>query len=214
MNILKGLRWDHFQGHPDLRASAATLRSETDAVVSILKLKRDTLKKDSSSKKRMSPFDAASTAKKRVPAPFRRKNTVETSGDAFYVEVDSSFNGPRKKTKRLTPFVACARQSVVKVFDKLREMDEYEPLCLNDDIMRIDHFTETRLNQTCMSSRDRASYRVEFRGELMKGHDKMCIAVWGLSKGGYDNPDIIYVWRIPVIPGSSHGGKYHLSCLN
>ena len=108
MAILMGLKWNHFQGHLDLRESATTLRSKIDAVVSILKSKRDILKKDSSSKKRKRPFNAP-PPKTRVPEVFHRKSTIQTSDNAFYVEVDSSFTGPKKKTITAIKFLKILR---------------------------------------------------------------------------------------------------------
>mmetsp|Transcript_30445 Transcript_30445/g.69473 ORF Transcript_30445/g.69473 Transcript_30445/m.69473 type:complete len:957 (+) Transcript_30445:1194-4064(+) len=74
--------------------------------------------------------------------------------------------------------------------------------------MGIDTYAERVLGDGFLSPEERKRYRCQFRDELAKGHESMCITVWGTSTSGYGQlADTIFVWRVPVVPGSTHGGN-------
>ena len=193
-----------------MRKSAAALKSDTQNIISVLTSKRDALKSDSTSKsnKRKSPFEAVPKQTK-VPSAFQQKGTIQTSDDDFYLEIDSAFVSKKTKAKKLSTFGAVVRNSVVRVFQRLSRCNEYEPLYLTNENMGIDQYSESVLHQSFLTPEERARHRREFREELAKGYEIMCIAVWGIAEGG-SNPDSLFVWRVPAIQRSSeHGGKNH-----
>ena len=176
----------------------------------MLTSKRDVLKLDSMSKSKMrkSPFEAVPKRNK-VPSAFQREGTIQTSDDDFYLEIDSAFVSKKTKSKKLSTFGAVVKNSVVRVHQRLRRSKEYEPFFLSDENMGIDQCSESVLHQSFLTPKERGRHRREFREELAKGYESMCIAVWGIAEGG-SNPDNIFVWRVPVIRRSSvHGGKIH-----
>lgn len=178
-------------------------------LVKVLSLKNDELKKDANSKKRSCPFeDAPATAKPKVSSAFKKKNAVLSSNGEFIIQIDSTLaKKGKKKTRSLSTFGLAVRSSVANVYQKLSRTDCYKPLFLSDEEMGIDTYAERVLGDGFLSPEERKRYRCQFRDELAKGHESMCITVWGTSTSGYGQlADTIFVWRVPVVPGSTHGG--------
>lgn len=205
---LRGLKWNHFKGHPQLQASLQALRSDLLELCAILCDKRDALEADLASKK-PAAVTPCSSKKKKVPIAFGNKNTVQLTDNTFYTEIDKGLlpRRQKKKAKSTSPFRQCVKESVSSLLNKLRRTSDYKPMFVTDEDMAIDEYAEVICQKPFLAPQDRARFRALFRDELSKGADGMCIAVWGQMKGGTD-PDNLFVWKFPTVQPKDHAGTF------
>jgi len=202
---LRSLKWNQFQAHPQLKTSASALKDDLVTLCDILCDKRDKLEINLKAKMPAASLNAPKKNKK-VPVAFSTRNTVQLSEDSFYTEVDNVLM-KKKKTKTLSPFTQCVKESVSGLMNKLRRTRDYEPIFVTDEDMKIDEYAEVVCNKPFLTPLDRARFRKLFRDELAKGEGGICFAVWGQMMGGSD-PDNLFVWKIPTVQQRDHAGRF------
>ena len=207
IKTLTNLDWREFWGKA-FKDTIGCSKDEIGIVIEVLQRHHDSLGADAKSK-----FFAKSNpgpTVKSVPAAFRKLTTaVKISDTEFHSIVDSAFKKKKKSPGKPSPFAACVNISVLSLADTLRGMVDYEALYLTDEVMGIDKFGEA-IGKPFLTASDRARYRAMFRDQLAAGVENMRIHFYGKVYPG-ENPDCIFVWKVPVVRGPQHDGKVTLT---
>eukprot|EP00957_Ditylum_brightwellii_P151562 11542306-Ditylum_brightwellii.AAC.2 len=70
--------------------------------------------------------------------------------------------------------------------------------------MGIDNYTEVVTNDAAVTPVLRARYRAQFFTELFYVVESMRIHVLGIQNTGSQNPDYIFVWKVPKVDKGQH----------
>ena len=207
---LSNLKWSEFVGGV-YKSTIGCLKDEIAIVCKLLQRYKDFLGAKARRQifSRMNP--KSGDKEKTAPAAFKDLlKTVMISGTEFHSAVDSAFKPKKKAGGRPSQFSVLVKTASDNLLKKLRGMPDYEPLFITDEEMCIDKFGEA-INEPFLSSQTRAIYREKFRKELSGGVEKMCIHFYGKMYGGGENPDCIFIWKVPAVHGPQHDGKVALA---
>ena len=204
---LSSIKWSHFAGKA-FKPAIECVKDEIGIVIDVLRRHHESLGADA--KYKLFAKSNTNPPIKSVPAAFKKSmNAVKISDTEFHTSVDPAYKKKKKKGGKPSPFSACVNISVQSVFDKLRGMEDYDPVFITDQVMGIDRFGEA-IGKSFLSASDRAKYRSNFRNEVAAGVENMCIHFYGkLYRGG--NPDCIFIWKVPAVRGPQHDGKLALA---
>lgn len=207
INNMTSLRWADF-AVPIFSKGVEAIKKEVQSISSLLQRHVDLLDNKSSTMRLVRSTPAAEKKRKDrgTVASFEKSlNSFPIDDNEFIVEIDWQ----KKKSRpggKISVFGACVVTSVENVFSNLLHREDYDPLFLTDEFIGIDKYAKAS-GKNIIHARDRAKWRFQFRQELSYGIQSMMIYVYGKRHPGTNDPDSLFVWKVPTVHGAQHAGK-------
>jgi len=205
INTLEKCDWGLFVAVSAMKTAISFIKDEIKIVCVLLKRHKDVLSSNSVQKKKTILTPSPKRGRS-ITATFKDSMAlVQISDNEFHTEVDPAFKNNKKKPGRVGKFGACVKISVDSVVAKLRATDDYSPIFLCDETMGIDKYS-LAIGEPFLHPSARSQYREQYRIQLRDCVKKMCIHIFGQTNSG-QNPDYIFVWKVPAIHGQQHVGE-------
>ncbi len=204
---MSNLRWSDFMV-PIFKEAVEATKKEVQFITSLLQRHLDSLDNKSSTMRLVRSTPAAERKKKdrgTVAAFEKSLHSFPIDDNEFIVEIDWQ-KQKKRAGGRVSAFGACVATSVENVFSKLRHTGDYCPLFLTDELIGIDKFAKAS-GKGIIRATDRAKWRLQFRQELSYGIQSMMIYVYGKRHPSTNDPDSLFVWKVPTVHDAQHAGK-------
>ena len=181
------------------------IKDEIKIVRVLLKRHKDELSSNSFLKKKAMLTPSPKHGRSMIATFKDSMKVFQISDNEFHTEVDPVFKKNKKRPGRVGKFAACVKISVDSVVAKLRATDDYYPIFLCDEAMGIDKYS-LAIGEPFLHPSARSQYREQYHTQLRDCVERMCIHIFGQTNSG-QNPDSIFVWKVPAIHGQQHVGK-------
>eukprot|EP00984_Skeletonema_dohrnii_P019673 scaffold9466_cov85-Skeletonema_dohrnii-CCMP3373.AAC.1 len=206
ITVMSNLRWSDF-AVPVFKDALVIVRDEINLICALLQRHKDSLDGKCSSMRqhRSTPTPGKKSHRGTVAAFEKSLNLVQLDDNEFHVVIDSAKKRNRPKG-RLGGFAACVAAAIKKVFSDLRHKEDYSPTFLSDEEIGLNNYAELE-GFDVVNAATRANWRAKFRRELNYGIESMMIHVYGKLNPGTNDPDSLFVWKVPFIHNAQHAGR-------